>query len=387
MASTLLSETPTTSAPAPLAELDRASIAAPKSASLLGMSLSEHEDLAERMGTSRYRGRQVFRAVFHRLVEDFTAMSDLSRSMQLLFTANAEMRRPRQDLCQISSDGTRKYRFVAEDQTAFEAVYIPEVATGRKTNTLCISSQSGCAVGCKFCFTASIKRNRNLSAAEIVGQVAAVQADVLSLGESAKVTNLVFMGMGEPLLNLKEVIRAIRILCDPLGMAFSGRRITVSTSGIVPRMAELGAAVDVQLAISLNATTDAIRTQIMPINKKWGLDALMEALRSYPLPPRRQITVEYVLLGGVNDSDDDARRLVRLARQIPHKINLLPLNAHDRTEFTPPSPARVQSFQQILRDSGCRAFIRTPRGQDISAACGQLGEAVLAHKDSQVGAA
>ncbi|HET6344677.1 MAG TPA: 23S rRNA (adenine(2503)-C(2))-methyltransferase RlmN, partial [Myxococcota bacterium] len=291
-----------------------------------------------------------------------------------------DITRPRIDDRQVSGDGTRKYRFVAADGTAFEAVYIPEVARGRKTNTLCISSQSGCAVGCKFCFTASLRRNRNLSAGEIVGQVLAVRDDVAPLGEAARVTNIVFMGMGEPLLNYANVVHAARILLEPLGPGFSSRRVTISTSGIVPRIYDLGRDLPTQLAISLNATTDEVRTRIMPINKKWPLTELTAALRAYPLPPRRRITIEYVLLGGVNDSLEDARRLPRLLAGIPVKVNLLPLNVHERTELQAPTRNSVHRFQEELQRAGFNALVRTPRGQDIAAACGQLGEAAQAYR-------
>ena len=188
------------------------------------------------------------------------------------------------------------------------------MAKGSRTNTLCVSSQTGCAVGCKFCFTASLRRNRNLAAAEIVGQVLAVQDDVSEIDEDARVTNIVFMGMGEPLLNYSEVTKACKILLDEKGCQFSGRRITISTSGIVPRIYDLGRELPTQLAISLNATTNEQRNRVMPINRKWPLEELLEAMRSYPLGNRRKITVEYVMLKDVNDTDDEARELIRVER-------------------------------------------------------------------------
>ena len=341
--------------------------------SLLGCSRAELELLLTGLGESAYRGRQLFTNLFNRRVERFEAMTDLGKGLRATLAERFSIERPAIDRVQVSEDGTRKYRFLGADGAAFEAVYIPEVARERKTNTLCVSSQTGCSVGCRFCFTASLKRWRNLAAGEIVGQVLAVQSDVAALGDAARVSNIVFMGMGEPLLNYDNTVRAARLLTDEAGLDFSARRVTVSTSGIVPRIADLGRDLDTQLAISLNATTDETRTRIMPINKKWGLGALMEALRAYPLPRRRRITVEYVLLDGVNDSDDDARRLIRLLAGIPVKINLLPLNAHERTELEPPSDERVRSFQAILRKAGLNAIVRTARGREISAACGQLG--------------
>ncbi len=347
---------------------------------LFGCTLAELEERMASWKLPRFRATQLFAALFARRVRSFDAMTDLSKPLRQSFAERFCLDLPRVDQCQVSRDGTRKYRYLAADGSAFEAVYLPEVG-GENTNTLCISSQTGCSVGCKFCFTASIKRNRNLSAAEIVGQVVAVQRDVEPLGDGARLTNIVFMGMGEPLLNFAQVTDAMRILLHPLGMAFSSRRLTVSTSGIVPRLRELGdlarsGELPIQLAISLNASDDVTRTRIMPINKKWPLAELLDAARAYPLRPRRAITMEYVLLGGINDSDEDARRLPGLLQGLTCKLNLLPLNPHDETPFLPPTAARVASFQGILRRAGMHALVRTPRGQDIAAACGQLGEAV-----------
>lgn len=347
---------------------------------LVGQTLAELEALALSSGEPRFRGRQVFDALYRKRLASFDAITTLPKRLRADLERRFVLERPRQDLVQVSPDGTRKYRFVARDELAFESVYIPEVARGRGTNTLCISSQTGCAVGCKFCYTASLKRNRNLEAGEILGQVLAVQDDVATLGEGAAVTNIVFMGMGEPLLNFDNVVRAAKLLTDACGMGFPSRRVTISTSGIVPRIYELGRELDTQLAISLNGTTDEGRTRVMPINKKWGLAALIEALRAYPLGTRRRITVEYVMLKGVNDSLDDARRLVKLLAGIPVKVNLLPLNAHDRTELLPPEPDQVLRFQELLHKAGMNALIRTARGREISAACGQLGETVAAVK-------
>jgi 23S rRNA (adenine2503-C2)-methyltransferase len=348
------------------------------SPNLLGYTLAELEQELAPWSLPAFRARQIFGAVFARRVSDFSAITELSKPLRQRVEQNFCLSLPPIDQREVSTDGTRKYRFVAADGGAFEAVYIPAVG-GTHTNTLCISSQTGCSVGCKFCFTASLRRNRNLSTAEIVGQVMAVQRDVVPLGQAGQVTNIVFMGMGEPLLNFTQVTQALRILLDPLGLGFSSRRITLSTSGIVPKLIELGnlarsGELPIQLAISLNATTDEIRTQIMPINKKWPLEQLLGAMRAYPLRPRRRFTIEYVLLGGLNDSDADAARLPKLLEGLPCKVNLLPLNPHDRTPFVPPEPAQVRRFQAIVRSAGLHALVRTPRGQDISAACGQLGE-------------
>ncbi len=368
-------------AAAELAALDAQSLAAPPAAAqtnLLGYTLAAMQAAMQQAELPAYRAQQLYGAVFARRATDFAGLTEFKSSLRAWLAARFCMQRPHIDQRQVSVDGTRKYRFVTADKTAFEAVYIPVVGSVR-TNTLCISSQSGCAVGCKFCFTASLRRNRNLSAAEIIGQVLAVQDDVAPQGAAARVTNIVFMGMGEPLLNFDQVTCAARILLDRRGLNFSSRRVTISTAGIVPRIHALAAlardgSLPLQLAISLNATTDAIRTQIMPINKKWGLQSLLDALRNYPLQPRRRFTIEYVLLGGINDSLEDARRLVQLLADIPVKVNLLPLNPHDRTPFVPPSTAQVRAFQAQLRRNGMHALVRTARGQDINAACGQLGE-------------
>ncbi|MEZ4271099.1 MAG: 23S rRNA (adenine(2503)-C(2))-methyltransferase RlmN [Myxococcota bacterium] len=362
-----------------LQELDAAAAAPPQGLpSLLGTTREEFERFAEENNQPSYRGRQIFSGLFKRRVAHFADFTDLSKAFRAQLQERFDISRPQVDTVQVSSDGTRKYRFISLDGAVYEAVYIPVVARQSNTNTLCVSSQTGCAVGCRFCYTASLRRNRNLSAAEIVGQVLAVQDDVSSLEEPARVTNIVFMGMGEPLLNYDEVVRSIRVLTDADGADFSTRRVTVSTAGIVPRIYELGKDVRTQLAVSLNATTDEVRNRVMPINKKWPLAELIAAMRAYPLHNRRRITVEYVLLRDVNDTVEDARRLVRLLRDIPVKVNILPLNAHDRTEFLPPEPDQVWRFQEEVRKSGLAAILRTPRGQDIAAACGQLGETVNA---------
>ena len=348
---------------------------------LLACTAADLERYAAARGFAAARGRDLFTAVFARRMRDLSELEAVPKALRRAVMADFATWRPQVLQRQVSRDGTRKYQFQSPDGVLFEAVYIPEVAVTGKTNALCISSQSGCAVGCKFCFTASLRRNRDLSVAEIVGQVLQVRDDVAHLGPRAQVTNIVFMGMGEPLLNYDNVIMAARLLLDPRGVGISKRRMTVSTSGIVPRIYDLGRDLPVTLAISLNASCDAVRTEIMPINKKWPIGTLLQALRDYPLPARRRFTIEYVLLGGVNDSREDAERLAELLTGIPVKINLLPLNPHDRTLYVPPSPERVAAFQETLWRAGYKALMRAPRGQDIAAACGQLGE-VAAHRRS-----
>lgn len=348
--------------------------AVPDRRNLLGLTKADIEATVVDLGEPRFRGRQLYEAIYRHGTVSFSSITSISKRLRAELDERCVIQRPHVDAVQQSRDGTRKYRFTAADGLAFESVYIPEVAKGSRTNTLCISSQTGCSVGCKFCFTASLKRNRDLTAGEIVGQVLAVATDIAAHSDASPITNVVFMGMGEPLLNFDNVVAAARLLIDAEGMNLSTRRVTISTSGIVPRIYDLGRILPTQLAISLNATTDAVRSRIMPINKKWPLTELTAALRAYPIAPRRRITIEYVLLKDVNDSLDDARRLPRLLAGIPVKINLLPLNAHDRTELLPPDPEQVLRFQSVLHAAGMNAIIRTARGRDIAAACGQLGE-------------
>ena len=350
--------------------------------SLLGVTREEMVRLVLELGEPAFRGQQLFAAIFREQRSSFAEMSNIPRRLRDNLALRFSLARPDIATLQVSADGTRKYAFGDGDH-AFEAVYIPEVAKERTTNTLCLSSQTGCSLGCRFCFTASIRQPRNLTAAEIVGQLLAVLDDVAALGDLSKVTNVVFMGMGEPLLNYAEVVKAARILIDDAGLDFSSRRVTVSTAGIVPRIRDLGRDLPVQLAISLNATTDAVRDEIMPINRKWPLGDLLQALRDFPLKSRRRFTVEYVLLKGINDSLEDAKRLPKLLAGIPVKVNLLPLNAHDRTDLLPPDESRVLHFQEHLKRAGITAHIRTPRGRDIAAACGQLGHALTSgHSDA-----
>ncbi|HEY6838750.1 MAG TPA: 23S rRNA (adenine(2503)-C(2))-methyltransferase RlmN, partial [Geobacteraceae bacterium] len=266
------------------------------------------------------------------------------------------------EVVETGSDGTRKYLFRLADGTCVESVLIPE--EGR--NTLCISSQVGCAMGCRFCLTGTFSLSRNLTAAEIVNQVCAVRRE-------ADIRNIVFMGMGEPLHNVDNVIRAIRILYSADGMQFSNRRVTVSTSGLVPELEILGREITtVNLAVSLNATTNEQRDLLMPINKKYPIEVLLAACRRFPLPGRRKITVEYVMIKGVNDSLDDAKRLVRLLSDIPTKINLIPFNEHEGCSFQKPDQKAIDVFHSYLLDKHFTVITRDSRGGDISAACGQL---------------
>jgi 23S rRNA (adenine2503-C2)-methyltransferase len=280
------------------------------------------------------------------------------------------------DQVQTSSDGTRKLRFLVDggearpQKAAIESVLIPD---GEKT-TQCISSQVGCAIDCKFCATATLGFGRNLTAGEIVDQVYQARALLAKVEPGRRITNLVYMGMGEPLHNYAQVVRSLKILTHDLGANFSGRRITVSTAGLVPGIEKLGRETEVRpnLAVSLNAASDEVREQIMPINKKWNIGKLLDAIRAYPLERRRRVTFEYVLLAGVNDSLGDAAKLARLLKGMPCKVNLIPWNPHPLAPYERPSAAAIERFQNEVKRLGLPAYLRTPRGDDIDAACGQL---------------
>ncbi len=331
-----------------------------------GLLREEVEALVETLGQPRYRGRQLFRWVQARRVRDLAAMSNLARAFRDMLQSRVCIRRPETARLQRATDGTRKFLLRLGDGEEIESVLIPD----EDRLTACISTQVGCPLACRFCLTGFMGIRRNLHAAEIVGEVLALQ-DALAEGE--RISSLVLMGMGEPLLNFSEVERAIRILTDDLGANFSPRRITLSTAGHVPGIKKLAESdLGVNLAVSLSATTDAVRDQLMPINKRWPIAELLKACRDYPLPNRRRLTFEYVMLSGENDSDEDAARLVCLLRGIRCKINLIPFNATPDLPDRPSPRRQVEAFQKILHDAGLTATIRESRGQDISAACGML---------------
>jgi len=340
-------------------------------ANIRGITYSDLESFLMGLGEKRFRAEQIFRWI-HRPIQTFDEMTDVNKKLRQQFTEFFNLDLPALKTVQISRDGTRKYLFLTQDDQSFEAVYIPEVASGSNTHTLCVSSQTGCSVGCSFCFTASIRHYRNLSAAEIIGQVHVAMMDIAKAG-AGSIKNIVFMGMGEPLLNYDQVLTACRILIDTRGLSFSPKRVTVSTAGIVPNLIRLGHDCPVQIALSLHAGSDEVRSQIVPINRKWGVTALIQALKNYPIRHKQKFIIEYVLLKGINDSVEEARRLAHLLRGVPCKINLLPLNAHERTAHQTPAHDVAVRFQNELRKAGYLVFVRTARGQDISAACGQLG--------------
>jgi 23S rRNA (adenine2503-C2)-methyltransferase len=338
---------------------------------LAALSKAELQRLTARWGWSRYRAAQLWEWLYRRRVVSFESMTNLSVQMREELAQRACIRWPVVVERRIAADGTRKLLIGLEDGRRIESVMIPD----DRRLTLCLSTQVGCTLDCGFCLTGTMGLTRNLKAHEIVGQwiVAQQELDERPQQLPRRLTNLVFMGMGEPLANLPALTDALTRLTDPHGVAFPPRRITVSTAGLAPQIAELGRFQPaVNLAVSLNATDDATRAKIMPLAARYSIEALMAACRAYPLGPRRFITFEYVLLDRVNDSDDDARRLVKLLRGMRAKVNLIPWNPYPGTPLRRPADERIARFQTILLDARVPTYIRKSKGQEILAACGQL---------------
>jgi 23S rRNA (adenine2503-C2)-methyltransferase len=336
---------------------------------LRALDMQGMEALLVELGERPFRARQIHRWVHARGVRDVSEMTDLSKDLRQRLADTTTLSHLEIERVQVARDGTRKYAMRTSRGDVVESVLIPDAsAPGR--HALCISSQVGCAIDCKFCLTATLGLVRNLTAGEISEQLVRVQED---LGEDTRVGNIVMMGMGEPLHNYENLVRAISIMTSDHGPNVSARRITVSTAGLASRIPRLGTDTKVNLAVSLNATTDEVRSRIMPINDKWNIAALLAACREFPLPERRRITFEYVLLEGINDSLADARRLVKLLGPFRCKVNLIPFNEHPGSEYRKPKPSVVDRFQRAVTQGGLSAFVRTTRGDDISAACGQLG--------------
>jgi 23S rRNA (adenine2503-C2)-methyltransferase len=361
-----------------------------KQSTLLGLGLHELTSLVEESGQPQYRAQQLFEAIYRQRVESAEQISTLSQEFRLtLVQKGFSVGLPTVDGKFVSVDGTVRYLMAFADGQSVETVWMPEGDAGeagdgseagneleKQTSrnwdraTICVSSQVGCAVDCKFCLTGLLGVKRNLTAGEIVGQIVAVLNDQHVAPPRDRV-NLVFMGMGEPFLNYDSFIKAVRLLVEGVGIPES--RMTVSTAGIVPRIYDLGAEhVRPKLAISLNAPNDELRTRLMPINRKWSLEKLTAAARDFPLRNRERLTFEYVLLDEVNDSEENARELVELIRGVRAKVNLIALNPGPGIPFHTPAQDRVVRFQNILIDSGVPTFVRRPRGRDIYAACGQL---------------
>ncbi|NOY52219.1 MAG: 23S rRNA (adenine(2503)-C(2))-methyltransferase RlmN [Deltaproteobacteria bacterium] len=342
---------------------------------LIGKPLKELTRNLTGMGMSSFRGRQVFQWIYKYRSTSFDEMTNLSRTDRSLLEKNARITRPTITECLRSADGTEKFLYRLEDGHTVEGVLIPET----KRQTLCVSAQVGCAMNCRFCATGRNGLVRNLTAAEIIGEVLSAQDRV----QPRTLTHLVFMGMGEPLANYDAVVTALKILLDPAGCNFSNRKITLSTSGLVPGIRRLGReGLGINLAISLNATTDTTRDHLMPVNRQYPLEPLFESLRDFPLPKRRRITFEYVLLRGINDSSEDARRMIQLLEGIPAKINLIPYNAGTESNFAPPDRESMEDFRGILLRANYTVFIRESRGGEIAAACGQLRERMSGHQFS-----
>ncbi len=334
--------------------------------SIVGMELS---DIQQALGAAEpgFRARQIYEAVYRRRVMDPAAISNLPKSLRARLESDLPLGLPEIERRYDSTDGTRRYLLKLADGKTVETVWMPE----GDRSTICISSQVGCPVDCKFCLTALLGLERHLTAGEIAGQVLRVAVDN-SLAANADRVNIVMMGQGEPLLNLANVIKATRLMTDPEGMAISPRRITLSTSGIIPKIDDLAKEpVRPKLAISLNASNEEQRRELMPITRKYHLAELMEACRRYPLRAWEKLTFEYVLLKNVNDTDADARRVVKLLANLNAKVNLIALNPGPGIPFSTPLPERVESFQAIVRRS-VPCFVRRPRGLDVFAACGQL---------------
>jgi 23S rRNA (adenine2503-C2)-methyltransferase len=362
----------------------------PSGKTLLGLDIQELTHIAEQAEEPSYRARQLFQGLYADRVDTPAEISTLPHEFRTWiveqgFTSGLPERAQRF----VSSDGTVRYLMRLDDSETIETVWMPEgdggetgdgsdagneiqTQTGRgwRRATICVSSQVGCAVNCQFCLTATLGVKRNLSAGEIVGQVIAVLKDQ-DVSPPLEPVNLVFMGMGEPFLNFENFIKAVRLLAEGVGIPES--RMTVSTAGIVPRIEDLGnERIRPKLAISLTAANDDLRSRLMPINRKWNLKQLITAAQEFPLRSREKITFEYVLLKGVNDSDQDARQLAELIRGVKAKVNLIALNPGPGIEFRTPEDQRVKDFQQILVRAGIPTFVRRPRGRDIYAACGQL---------------
>lgn len=331
---------------------------------LVGMTHSDLVGFLSRLGKERYRAVQVMKWLHQGLVCTFEGMTNLSKSLREELVAMARIARPEVVRVARSEDGTTKFLFGLGDGASIETVLIPD----EDHDTLCVSTQVGCAMGCRICRTAKMGLVRSLTAGEIVSQLLEVRRQT----PQSRITNLVFMGMGEPLANFGETVKAIEILTHPNGPQISWRRMTVSTAGLVPRIRELGLTSRVKLAVSLNAVTDEQRSSIMPINRRYPISTLLTALKQYPLPRRDRITIEYVLIDRFNDSDADARELVRLLNPIRAKVNLIPLNDNVSPDLGRPKPERVLRFQEILMSRSLMAIVRKSRGTDILAACGQL---------------
>jgi len=381
--------TPVSAATAPAAPIVQDVVTLPRKpaeagrTNIVGLTRAQLGEALIAAGTperqAKMRVGQIWAWIYHWGLRDFAGMTNLARDYRALLAERFEIALPEVVTRQVSEDGTRKYLLRIAGGHEVETVYIPEEGRG----TLCVSSQVGCTLTCTFCHTGTQRLVRNLTPAEIVGQLMVARDELgewpqpgAPKDETRLVSNLVLMGMGEPLYNFEAVRDAMQVVMDGEGLSLSRRRITLSTSGVVPEIARTAEEIGCQLAVSFHATTDAVRDRLVPINKRWNIEALLAALRDYPrLSNSERITFEYVMLDGVNDSDEDARRLVRLIRGIPAKINLIPFNEWPGAPYRRSSWERIEAFADIVYKAGYASPIRTPRGEDIMAACGQLKSA------------
>jgi 23S rRNA (adenine2503-C2)-methyltransferase len=331
-----------------------------------GTSENKLKEIFTEWNVATYRVHQVLTWVYHYHCRDFNEMSNISKSLRAQLTEHFHFTLPKIQQSTHSKDGSIKYLLELDDGAVVESVWMPS----ESRNTLCLSTQVGCRLNCSFCLTASLGLKRNLTAAEIIGQHIAINEQ---LEEKDQITNVVFMGMGEPLDNFVPVVDALRLMISPEAMKLSTRKVTVSTSGLVEKMKAFQEEnLHINLAISLNASDNVTRDQLMPINKKYPIEVLIDCLKNYPLKPQRRHTIEYVLLEGINDSDEDAQRLAKWLRGVPCKINLIPFNSFDSAVYRPPSDQRVLKFQNYLIEQNFSAFVRKNRATDILGACGQL---------------
>jgi 23S rRNA (adenine2503-C2)-methyltransferase len=332
-------------------------------------------DLFVQLGEKSYRADQVMKWMYHRHVTDFAHMTDVGKALRDKLSSAVEIVPPRALFEQQAADATYKWLLGMDGGNAVETVFIPEANRG----TLCVSSQIGCGLNCTFCSTGTQGFNRNLSTSEIVGQVFVAAKHLGNVPhQQRKLTNVVMMGMGEPLLNFDNVVRAMSVMRDDLGFGLANKRVTLSTAGLVPMIDRLGEASDVSLAVSLHAPNDELRTELVPLNRKYPIAELLAACQRYATRrPRTSITFEYTMLKGVNDRPEHARQLIRLMRQVPGKVNLIPFNTFAGTRYERSDEAVIRAFQKILLDAGVLTMVRRTRGDDIDAACGQLKGQVL----------
>jgi len=362
---------------------ERAAVSGSDRLNLFDLDRARMEAFFEReLGEKRFRAHQVMKWIHHRYVTDFAGMTDLGKALRAKLEARAEVRVPQVVFDKASEDGTHKWLLGMDTSNAIETVYIPDKGRG----TLCVSSQVGCALNCQFCSTATQGFNRNLTTAEIIGQVWVAARHLGNVPhQQRKLTNVVMMGMGEPLANFDNVVRAMSIMRDDLGYGLANKRVTLSTAGMVPMIDRLAEESDVSLAVSLHAPHDDLRSELVPLNKKYPIAVLMDACVRYARRKKASVTFEYTLMKGVNDQPEHARALVRLMRQFDNavqmkdaaKVNLIPFNPFPGTRFERPDETAIRAFQKLLNDAGLIAPVRRTRGDDIDAACGQLKGQVM----------